>query len=325
MTSRPGLPDRLTLATRNSPLALAQTHMVRAALEAAHPDLADRIHVDTMTTSGDRLLDRTLIEAGGKGLFTKELEIALLDGRADLAVHSTKDVPTQLPDGLGLAVYLPRADVRDCFVSPHAQHFDDLIEGATVGTASLRRRAFALHYRPDLRIVPIRGNVQTRLKKLHGGEADATFLARAGLDRMDMAGTATESLATDRFLPAPGQGAVVIETRVGDQQTRDLLAALHDPDTESAVTAERACLAALDGSCRTPIAAHSVLDGDSLALSAMILSIDGQTVFAASGSADRADATALGSEIGQKLRTQAGEGFFAQLNTDMMQLIASEA
>lgn len=307
---------KLRIGTRGSPLALAQAHMVRDSLVAAHKDLsATDTEIAVIKTSGDRILDRHLMTAGGKGLFTKEIEDALLAGDIDCAVHSSKDMPTKLPDGLELSVFLSREDPRDAFVSHKFSHFLDLPHGAVVGTASLRRRAQALRLRPDLKIVTFRGNVQTRLRKLEEGEADATFLAQAGLNRLDMETVAAEKLTLEDFLPAPAQGAVTVEIRSNDQKMKDMLAPLHDPDTELAVVAERAFLAALDGSCRTPIAAHATRQGNSVMMQAMLLSMDGAIVFDADGSAPATlkDAHKLGTTLGAKIREQAGPQFFADL------------
>ena len=307
---------KLKIGTRGSPLALAQAEDVRARLVAAHHDLsADAIEIIVIKTSGDRILDRHLMNAGGKGLFTKEIEEALLAGSIDCAVHSSKDMPTALPDGLELSAFLEREDPRDAFISPRFSHFLDLPTGAVVGTASLRRRAQALRLRPDLKIVTFRGNVQTRLRKLEEGEADATFLAIAGLNRLSMAATAAEKLSLEDFLPAPAQGAVTVETRIDDEQTASRLLPLHHADTALAVTAERALLAALDGSCRTPIAAHATRQGNLIIMQAMLLSIDGQTVFEADGSAtaSKNEAVKLGTELGEQIKADAGSKFFDDL------------
>lgn len=307
------MPGKLKIGTRGSPLALAQATDVRARLIAAHDNLSiESVEICVIKTSGDRILNRHLMNAGGKGLFTKEIEDALLDGSIDLAVHSSKDMPTALPPGLELSVFLEREDPRDAFISPRFSHFLDLPDGAVVGTASLRRRAQALRLRPDLKIVTFRGNVQTRLRKLADGEADATFLALAGLNRLSMAETATEKMTLEDFLPAPAQGAVTIEARIGDEHVKKLLLPLHHDDTALAVAAERAFLASLDGSCRTPIAAHAVREGAKIIMQAMLLSLDGQEVFLADGTAGVSldDATLLGADLGEKIRSDAGPDFF---------------
>lgn len=247
----------LKIGTRGSPLALAQTHLLIKALREKHPNLRDggAIEIVTITTSGDRIQDRPLSEAGGKGLFTKEIEEALLDGGIDCAVHSMKDMPTQLPEGLCIPCLLPREDVRDAFFSLKAQTLDALPQGATVGTSSLRRQAIILARRPDLKVVTFRGNVGTRLKKLEEGVVDATLLAVAGLKRLGQEQLIQSILEPDVMLPAVAQGAVGIEVRENDTATRALLEAVHCPVTELRVTAERAFLAVMDGSCRTPLAA----------------------------------------------------------------------
>jgi len=306
----------LKIGTRGSPLALAQAEDVKARLVAAHDHLnADNVEIVVIKTTGDRILDRHLMNAGGKGLFTKEIEDALLSREIDCAVHSSKDMPTHLPDGLALTVFLPREDPRDVFMSASVGQFRDLPEGATLGTASLRRRAQALKLRPDLKVVTFRGNVQTRLKKLAAGEAEGTFLARAGLNRLGMSDKATETLPVTDFLPAPAQGAVTVEVRTSDGAMIELLKPLHCPKTAVAVTAERAFLSALDGSCRTPIAAHASLDGDTLSLRAQLLSLDGTQVFERTGecTAEIDRAADLGKDIGARIRQDAGEAFFDDL------------
>jgi hydroxymethylbilane synthase len=244
----------LRIGTRGSPLALAQAHMTRAALAAAQGVAEDAIEIVTIRTSGDRIQDRPLAEAGGKGLFTKEIEEALLAGIVDLAVHSAKDMPTVLPGGLMLAACLPREDVRDAFISRGAPSLRELPQAAVVGTASLRRQAMVKRLRPDVSVVPLRGNVETRIRKLEAGEVDATLLALAGLKRLGLADKATALLDVQEFLPAVGQGAITIEARSDDARIRELLARIDHADTSTALACERAFLAVLDGSCRTPIA-----------------------------------------------------------------------
>mgnify|MGYP001809902801 CR=1 FL=1 len=296
----------LRIGTRGSPLALAQAHETRARLAAAHPDLAaaDAMEIVVINTTGDMLLDRTLADAGGKGLFTKEIEEALLDGRIDLAVHSMKDVPTVLPPGLEIAALLPREDPRDAFFSRTGAGLDALPAGAVLGTAGLRRQAQILERRPDLKIVPLRGNVQTRLRKLAEGEVDAMLLALAGLRRLGLADKLTEVLEPEVMLPAVAQGAIGIEIRCDDAATKGLLAAIACAATERRVTAERALLAALDGSCRTPIAALATLsdDGTRLSLRAKALSHDGRQVFVATVEGPAADAAAMGDEAGADIK-----------------------
>jgi hydroxymethylbilane synthase len=301
----------LRIGTRGSPLALAQTHMVRSALSVAHGWAEDAVAIDVIRTSGDRIQDRPLSEVGGKGLFTKEIEDALLSGAIDLAVHSAKDMPTQLPDGLMLAACLPREDVRDVFISRKAAHLRDLPHGALVGSASLRRQAMVKRLRPDISVVPFRGNVETRIRKLDAGEVDATLLALAGLRRLGLADKATALLDVDDFLPAVGQGAVTIEARIDDARTRALLAKIDHADTSVALLAERAFLAVLDGSCRTPIAGHAVLDGDALRFRGLILRPDGSQVFETTRVGARGDAVALGADAGAELKGRAPPDFFA--------------
>lgn len=308
MTTHP-----LRIGTRGSPLALAQAHETRDRLIAAHPHLAEpgAVEIVVFKTTGDRILDRTLAEAGGKGLFTKELEEALVDGRADLAVHSMKDVPTQLPDGLEIATYLPREDPRDAFFSRSGAGLADLPPGSIVGTAGLRRQAQVLELRPDLTIFPLRGNVQTRLSKLDAGEVDATLLALAGLRRLGLTERITAVLEPETMLPAVAQGAIGIEIRSADAPTRALLALLNCAETTTRVTAERALLAALDGSCRTPIAALAELDGDALRLRVKVLSNDGQRVFSAERRGTTSQAGALGADAGAEIKAQLPPDFFA--------------
>jgi hydroxymethylbilane synthase len=301
----------LRIGTRGSPLALAQARMVRAALAAAHGWNEAAIAINVIRTSGDRIQDRPLSEVGGKGLFTKEIEDALLSGAIDLAVHSAKDMPTVLPDGLMLAACLPREDVRDVFISRKAATLRELPQGAVVGSASLRRQAMVKRLRPDISVIPFRGNVETRLKKLDAGEVDATLLALAGLKRLGLADNATSLLDVEEFLPAVGQGAITIEARIDDAQTRRLLAKIDHADTSVALLAERAFLAVLDGSCRTPIAGHAALDGDALSFRGMILRPDGSEVFETSRAGRRGDAAALGTDAGAELKRRAPPDFFA--------------
>lgn len=300
----------LRIGTRGSPLALAQAHEVQARLAAAHGLEAGAIEIRVIRTSGDRIQDRPLSEAGGKGLFTKEIEEELKAEEIDLAVHSSKDVPTFLPDGLVLAAFLQREDVRDAVVSPRAAGLRELAAGAVVGTASLRRQAQVLRLRPDLKVVPFRGNVQTRLRKLADGEVDATLLALAGLKRLGRPEVATSVLSLDDFLPAVGQGAIAVETRGGDERVRQYLAALDDADTATALAAERAFLAALDGSCRTPIAGHAWIEDGRLHLRGLVLRPDGSEAYETSRSGDRAEAAELGAEAGAELKARMPADFF---------------
>jgi hydroxymethylbilane synthase len=301
----------IRIGTRGSPLALAQARMTRAALAAALGVSEDALEIVTIRTSGDRIQDRPLSEAGGKGLFTKEIEEALLAGTIDLAVHSAKDMSTVLPDGLMLAACLPREDVRDAFISRKAASLRALPHGAVVGTASLRRQAMVKRLRPDLSTVMLRGNVETRLRKLEAGEVDATLLALAGLKRLGLADQATALLDVDEFLPAVGQGAVTLEARIDDARTRDILAKIDHADTSVALACERAFLAVLDGSCRTPIAGHATLDGDALHFRGMILRPDGSEAFEAQRAGRRGDAAALSADAGAELKALAPPDFFA--------------
>lgn len=302
------------IGTRGSPLALAQAEDVKRRLLAAHEALTgDDVTIVTIQTTGDRVQDRRLLEIGGKGLFTKEIEEQLLGGDIDLAVHSSKDMPTALPQGLELACFLKREDPRDAFISQVAGNIQELAEGAIVGTASLRRQAQVSRLRPDLKVVSFRGNVGTRLKKLASGEVQATLLALAGLKRLGLEHEATAILDTEEMLPAPAQGAVCIEARSGDQRIAELVAPLHDADTGDCVAAERALLAALDGDCRTPIAALAEIDGDAMRLRARILSPDGADCFETMMQDSRGSAAELGAKAGGELRQQAGEDFFVSL------------
>ena len=303
----------LRIGTRGSPLALVQAHEVRDLLAAADPALADEdaIEVVVIKTTGDQVLDRPLADIGGKGLFTKEIDEALLAGRVDLAVHSMKDLETWLTEGIGLAAVLEREDPRDVFISPKAKSLDELAPGSVVGTASLRRQAQILHRRPDLRVESFRGNVQTRIKKLDAGEVDATMLALAGLKRLGMADVATEILRPDQFLPAVGQGAIGITGRADDEKTSALVGRINHAPTMVRLTAERAMLAALDGSCKTPIAGLAELDsGGGLTLRGLVARPDGSKIFETTRSSPAADAEAMGRDAGEELRRRAGPGFF---------------
>jgi len=300
------------IATRGSPLALAQAHQVRDRLRAAHAALAaeDAVVITPYSTTGDRIQSQSLADIGGKGLFTKEIEEALLDGSADIAVHSMKDVPTELPDGLVLEALLPREDPRDALISTAARSIADLPMGARVGTASLRRRALLLSARPDFRVESLRGNVGTRLRRIEDGDFDATILAVAGLNRLDLAPPSMTPIDTDDMLPAICQGAIGIECRAADADTRRLLAALNDRPTAICVAAERAFLAALDGSCQTPIAGLATLAGERVSLRGLIVRPDGSETLATQREADAGDAVLLGKALGDELRGRAGPGFF---------------
>jgi hydroxymethylbilane synthase len=312
----PGVSPGFILVTRGSPLALAQANLVRDLLLKGAPALA--VTIEAMRTSGDKFLDRPLADIGGKGLFTKELDEALLARRAHFAVHSMKDLPTHLPDGLVLAVMLEREDPRDVWIGRGGMQLADLPAGALIGTASLRRGAQIRHRRPDLRTGIFRGNVQTRLNKLVAGEADATLLALAGLKRLGMTIGAGELagatvMAMEDMLPAPGQGAIGIVCHADDADTRALLAPLDHAATTATVTAERAALHALDGSCRTPIAAFAETDGQVLSLRVAIFSPAGDKYFHTARSGVLRDAEAMGLDAGGELRRTAGPGFFAEL------------
>jgi hydroxymethylbilane synthase len=305
------LPAILRIGSRGSPLALAQAREVRDRLVAAHGFDLQHIPIEAIRTTGDRIQDRPLADAGGKGLFTKEIEDALLAGQIDLAVHSAKDVPTFLPRGLVLSAYLPREDARDVFISAKAKTLHDLPSGAVVGTAAPRRQAIVKRQRPDLNVVSLRGNVETRLRKLNEGQADATVLALAGLKRLNLTDAVATVMSADEFLPAVGQGAIVIETREDDTRTRQLLAGIDDPDTATALAAERAFLAVLDGSCRAPIAGHATAAAGELRFRGMILKPDGSEAFETARKGARSDAAALGTDAGQELKSRGGPDFFA--------------
>jgi len=299
----------LRIGTRGSPLALVQAEITRAALAAAWPELAatDAIAIVPIRTSGDRIQDRTLAAAGGKGLFTKEIEEALLAGSVDLAVHSMKDVPTWLPAGLAIAAILPREDPRDVLIAgAGVRSIAALAAGAVVGTASLRRQAQVLAARPDLVVRPLRGNVDTRLAKIAAGEADATLLALAGLKRLGLEARAAAILEPEEMLPAVAQGAIGIEIRAADQPTARFVAALDHAPSATRVAAERALLARLDGSCRTPIAALATLDGARLRLDALVAAPDGRAVWRATREGAAADAARLGEDAGEALAREAG-------------------
>jgi hydroxymethylbilane synthase len=302
---------RLRIGTRGSPLALAQTHQVRAKLAQAHRVSEEAISVCVIRTSGDAIQDRPLSEAGGKGLFTKELDLALLNDEIDLAVHSGKDIPTLILDDLAIPGFLEREDVRDCFVSSVAKSLEELPRAARVGTASLRRAAQVKHVRGDLATPLLRGNVETRLRKAESGEVDATLLALAGLKRLGLQDRATAILSTRDFLPAPGQGAIGLMIRADDPSTQDCIAPiLHEP-TSLAVAAERAFLSALDGSCRTSIACLAEIANAQLSLRGMVLRPDGSEVFDVQRSGPAADARAIGDSAGRELLTRLPVGVLA--------------
>ena len=306
-------PGAIRIATRGSPLALWQARRVRDLLLAAHAGRLseDQVEIEVVRTTGDAVRDRPLADIGGKGLFTKEIDAAILAGRVELAVHSLKDLETVLPEGIALAAVPEREDPRDALITRDGGTLADLAAGARVGTTSLRRQAQIRHLRPDLEIVLFRGNVETRLRKLREGEAEATILALSGLKRLGLEQVAAEIMALDRMLPAVGQGALAITCRSDDDETRSLLASLDDAHAATAVAAERAMLAALDGSCHTPIAGLATLDGHgALHLRGLVAEPDGSRLFRGERRGAASDGVALGSDLGDELRAAAGEAFF---------------
>lgn len=305
----------LKIGTRGSPLALVQAEEVRRRLTELNPVWGEdgRTEIVVVRTTGDRVQDRLLAEIGGKGLFTKEIEEALIEGAIDMAVHCMKDMPTVLPDRLVIPTILPREDPHDVFFARNGEKsLAELKPGAVVGTASLRRQSQVLAARPDLTIAPLRGNVETRLRKMHAGEVDATLLAAAGLIRLGM--ELPPLLSYEEMLPAVAQGAIGLEVRATDERTRRILAPLNDVESETLITAERACLEVLDGSCHTPIAAlaERTLD-NKLRLRALIAQLDGSKVVHCELFGELADARAIGEEAGHILRAKAPEGFFSQM------------
>ena len=300
----------LRIGTRGSPLALAQAHETRARLMAAHELPEEAFVIEAISTSGDRIQDRPLAEAGGKGLFTKEIEEALLAGRIDIAVHSSKDMPTVLPEGLALSAFLPREDPRDAFIGAAAKSIMELPEGATIGSSSLRRQALILRMRPDIKVVTFRGNVQTRLRKLHEGVADGTILALAGLKRLGLQSIVTDLMPLEKFPTAPGQGAICIESRIGNARVAGMLAAINHVPTAQALACERAFLGALDGSCRTPIAGYATVEGGRLVFNGLILTPDGKRSHDISAEGSASDGAEIGRAAGEKLRRNAGTHFF---------------
>ena len=301
----------LRIGTRGSPMALYQANLVRDRLIASHPELGapGMIELEVIRTTGDRVQNRLLAEIGGKGLFTKEIEQALIDRRVDFAVHSLKDMETFLPEGLAIVCVLPRDDPRDALVTRDSATLASLPPGARIGTASLRRAAQLLRRRPDLVAAPIRGNVDTRLGRLASGEVDGLLLALCGLERLGRTDVVSEILSVEEMLPAAGQGALAIEARADDAELAALLAPLHDMESAACITAERAMLAALDGSCRTPIAGLAEARGDRLYLKALLLAADGSAAREAAGTAALTAAAALGGDIGETLRRGAGAEF----------------
>jgi hydroxymethylbilane synthase len=307
-SSHPAAVGLIRIGTRGSPLALAQARETKQRLMQAHGLEDGHFEIVTITTTGDRILNQPLAEIGGKGLFTLEIEQALLDGSIDLAVHSMKDMPTALPDGLAFAAVLPREDPRDAFVSVSAQSLRDLPQAALLGSSSVRRTAQALRIRPDLTPVQFRGNVQTRMRKLNDGVAAGTFLAVAGLNRLGMAQHISAIMPMEEMLPAVSQGAIGIEIKSGNSRTSKLVGAIHHGATGVAIACERAFLARLEGSCRTPIAGHAVVDGAALHFRGQILSLDGRESVECEISGATDDAVALGeaaaAELADKLMCQ---------------------
>jgi len=300
----------LRIGTRGSPLALAQAYETRKRLTNALNISEDSFEIVVISTSGDRILDRPLKEVGGKGLFTKEIEQDMLDGKIDIAVHSMKDMPVEQPDGLTLGCYLPREDVRDAFVSSRYKNVNELPSGSKVGTSSLRRKAQLKFSRPDLEVVEFRGNVQTRLKKLKDGVATCTFLAMAGLNRLGLDEVAQSTMNPNEMLPAIAQGAIGIEWREEDEQISDILKKIHHEETGQRLNTERAFLAELDGSCQTPIAGLAIIEGSSLKFTGQVLRTDGSESISETAFGDIEDGPRLGREMAQKILSQAGPEFF---------------
>ncbi len=300
----------IRIGTRGSQLALRQAHEVAAKLSALHDLALDAIEIVEIHTEGDRILDRPLSEVGGKGLFTKEIEHALLEERIDVAVHSMKDVETALPEGTEMAAVLEREDVRDVFISENYASLAEMPAGARLGTSSLRRRAQAKHANPAIELVDFRGNVQTRLAKLADGVADATFLARAGLNRLGQDTSRYRTVETDEMLPAVAQGAIGLQIRASDEAARRLVVGLDHAATALCVAAERSYLARLDGSCRTPIAGLGRLVAGRFSFRGAIYTPDGATCHSGGGECDPSDAVALAVETAHQLLSEAGPDFF---------------
>jgi hydroxymethylbilane synthase len=300
----------LKIGTRGSPLALAQAYETRDRLMAALSLPQTAFDIQVISTTGDRIQDRPLGEIGGKGLFTKEIEEAMLRGDIDIAVHSMKDMPVDFPEGLVIDCFLPREDVRDGFLSQGITSLNDLPQGAVVGTSSLRRRAQLKHRRPDLQVVEFRGNVQTRLRKLSEGVAQATFLAMAGLNRLGMPTNTATPIDPADMLPAIAQGAIGIERRANDKTIAAALALINDTDTQTRLLAERALLRGLDGSCQTPIGGLATLSGDQLTLLGQVLRPDGSESLADTQSGPSSDAEKIGAEMATRLRARMGPNFF---------------
>ncbi|MDO9621881.1 MAG: hydroxymethylbilane synthase [Moraxellaceae bacterium] len=314
MSSQPPL----RIATRQSALALWQAHYVADALRALNPELV--VELVPMVTQGDRILDVPLAKIGGKGLFVKELELAMLDGRADIAVHSMKDVPMAFPDGLSLAIICPREDPSDAFVSSRFESLGTLPQGAVVGTSSLRRQCQLRRWRPDLQIKDLRGNVNTRLARLDAGEFDAIVLATAGLLRLEMADRIRHRIAPELMLPAVGQGAVGIECRTDDERTRALLAPLADHITSRCVAAERAMNTRLQGGCQVPIAGYATYQDGRIQLHARVGAVNGSRLLEESMSGPEADAELMGVEVAERLLAAGADVILAEVYGDSHQV-----
>lgn len=302
---------RIRIGTRSSELALWQADFVAQKLRARYPEL--EVEEIRIKTKGDKILDAPLAKIGGKGLFTKELEQAMLDGSIDLAVHSLKDVPTELPDGLTLGAITKRSYAGDVLVSERYGSFAELPQGAKVGTSSLRRKAQLLHERPDLQIVSLRGNVNSRLRKMHDEGFDAIVLAEAGMQRLDKGAQITEKLPMRWILPAVGQGALAVETRAKDEEMLDLLAFLNDADMAAAARAERAFLARVEGGCQVPVGVYGTAEGDALRIEAVIASLDGARLYRAAAEGSREDAESLGTDLADKLLDAGGIAILHEL------------
>ncbi len=305
----------IRIGTRGSPLALAQAHEVRRRLVEAYGLTPHAISITVIKTTGDQVLDRPLAEIGGKGLFTKEIEEALLANEIDIAVHSMKDMQTALPEGLILGASLPREDVRDAFISLQYPSLEAVPAGATIGTSSLRRQAQILHHRPDLKVVGFRGNVQTRLKKLQDGVAVATILAVAGLKRLHLDDRITAAIPVEHMLPAVAQGAIGIEIRAGDEAAASAILPLNDPTTALAIAAERAFLARLEGSCRTPIAGLAEVNGGVLSFRGQVLSPDGKMSYTANGSGSSKRAVEIGTAAADDILAKADPSVIARIHS----------
>lgn len=303
---------KLRIATRKSPLAVWQAEHVAALLRAVQPDV--EVELVRLSTKGDKILDQALSKVGGKDLFVKEIEAALFDGRAEIAVHSLKDMPTDLPEGLQITAFPAREDPRDALVSTKGFTLDTLPFGARLGTCSLRRAAQMLRRRPDLKIVEIRGNVQTRLKKLDEQNMDATMLAYAGLLRLEMKNTATHVLGPDECLPAIGQGILGVETRADDTATNALVEKLDDAAARVAATTERAFLRTLQGGCQVPIAGHATLDGDRVSLRGLVASLDGTTVIEERAEGAASAGATMGTELAQRLLDAGAKAILDELS-----------